>query len=197
MKKQLKRTTIFLVISFLTSCGQSDQKFKEKDVIVKQKREQIKISNEKAIINLSQRYNAVLGWDSLDFYTYHLQEIFIDKKKLLCFEGELEDITKKDSSYYLKVKSTYRASFKKYVAQISLNHQAFAKLQKVLKTNNFNNKGCFIVKVSQIISVSPEIKSESEYDGEESSSFLYYDFNESLLIFKGELIDFYFKEEEY
>lgn len=195
MKKQFVQTIILLTIVLLTCCGKSEQQIKEeKEDFVKQKNEQLKITNKKALINLTQKYSAIMGWDTLDFYTYQYQEMFIDQRKPICFEGELNDITKTDSSYYLKLRNTSWHYKKNCIALISLSRQNFIEFNKILKSKNHTNEGCFVFKVSKIISASPEIKSDIEMEGEDSYSYLGFDFDETLLIFKGELIDFYLNE---
>jgi hypothetical protein len=198
MTKLLGLTLTLFTIILLTSCGKSDKEVKEakeeKEAVVKQKKEQLKTTNEKAIINLSQKYNAVLGWDTLELYTYLYQEMFIDQRKPISFEGELYDITKTDSTYFLKVRNSSWHYNKNYIALISLSRQNFVEFQKILKSNYHTNEGCFVFKVSKIVPASPEIKSDLELNGEDSYSYLDYDFDETLLIFKGELIDFYLNE---
>ncbi len=201
MTKLLGLTLTLFTIILLTSCCKSDKEVteakEEKKAVVKQKKEQLKTSNEKAIINLSQKYNAVLGWDTLELYTYLYQEMFIDQRKPISFEGELTDITKTDSTYFLKVRNSSWHYDKNYIALISLSRQNFVELQKILKSNNHTNEGCFVFKVSNIVSAYPEIKSDFKLNGEDSYSYLDYDFDETLLIFKGELIDFYLNESTY
>ncbi len=198
MTKQFGLTLAFFTIILLASCGKSDKEVKElkeeKEAVVKQKNEQLKTTNEKAIINLSQKYNAVSGWDTLELYTYLYQEMFIDQRRPICFEGELNDITKTDSTYFLKVRNSSWHYNKNFIALISLSRQNFVEFQKILKSNNHTNEGCFVFKVSKIVSASPEIKSDLELNAEDSYSYLDYDFDETLLIFKGELIDFYLNE---
>lgn len=167
---------------------------------MKEKLSQLKIINNKAMVNLSKKYSAVLGWDTLGHYTYLYQEMFIEDKKLICFEGQLSDIIKIDSIYYLKVQNVNTDYSKNFLAQISINNEKFIELQKILKLNNYTNDGSFIFKVSKIFSVCPQIKADIELvDKEldprsESYSYLAYDFNEPLLVFKGELIDFRLNE---
>jgi len=198
MTKQFGLTLTLFTIILLTSCGKSDKEVKEvkeeKEAVVKQKNEQLKATNEKAIIDLSQKYNAVSGWDTLELYTYLYQEMFIDQRKPISFEGELNDITKTDSTYFLKVRNSSWHYNKNYIALISLSRQNFVEFLKILKSNNHTNEGCFVFKVSKIVSASPEIKSDLELNGEDSYSYLDYDFDETLLIFKGELIDIYLNE---
>jgi len=192
MKKPLENKITLLLIFFLISCGKSDQQIKE--TILKEKNEQLETVNKEAIINLTQKYNSVLGWDSLKQYTYLYQEMFVEQRKTISFEGELSDITKIDSTYYLNVRNTKFYYNKNYIALIALNRQKFIELQNILKSNNHTNEGCFVFRVSKIVSASPEIKSDIESDGEDFYSYINYDFNNTLLIFKGDLIDFYLNE---
>ncbi len=191
MIKMYGNLLTLLILIFLISCGKSELQIKEeKDAVLKQKEEQLKTTNEKAATILSKKYNAQIGWDTLDLYTYLYQEMFIDQRNPISFEGKLEDIIKLDSSYILKVLNTNRT----YIAQISMNRERFVEFQKIFNSKNRGNEGCFVFQVSKIISASPEIKSDYEFDGEGSYSFLDYDFDQSLLIFKGDLIDFYVNE---
>ncbi len=176
----------------MISCSKSDQQTKEK--ILKEKNEQLETVNKEAIINLTQKYNSVMGWDTLKEYTYVYQEMFVEQRKTINFEGELSDITKIDSTYYLNVRNKKFYYNKNYIALIALNRQKFIELQNILKSTNHTNEGCFVFRVSKIVSASPEIKSDIESDGEDFYSYINYDFNNTLLIFKGDLIDFYLNE---
>ena len=189
-----RKTILFIAIVLLTGCGKSEQQIKDEEKkIVSQKREQIKVVNKKEIADFSSKYNAISGWDTVGNLTYVLQEMFSQETKPISFEGELKDITKTDSSYFLKIYRRGRHDKQNYITQISITKEKFIELIKQLKLPNHSNTGCFIFKVSKIISASPVIKSNSELEGEDTYSYLEYDFDESLLIFKGELIDFYLK----
>jgi hypothetical protein len=98
---------------------------------------------------------------------------------------------KNDSIFFLKVYSSSWNPYKNYVADISLSPQKFLELNKILQSKNHSHDGCFIFKVSEIITILPQIKSGFDFNGEDSYSYLEYDFDETLLIFKGELIDLY------
>jgi hypothetical protein len=186
---------IILSIVLLSSCGKTEQQIKEeKEAIIWQKKKQLKIYNEQSIIELSKNYNSVLGWDTVETYTYVLQEMFIDNEKPISFKGMLIDIIKTDSSYSLVLYKAGGHYHKNTIAKISSSPEKFIELRKILESYNHSNIGCFIIKVSKIISAYPQIKSEFEYDIEMSYSYLDYDFDEPLLIFNGELIDFYLNE---
>jgi len=195
MIKLFKQVLILITLALLTSCGDSEKQTEEKNkAVVEQKKEQLKAVNEKAIIDLSHKYNSVLGWAKIEPFSYVLQDMFINTGKLITFIGELKDITKLDSTYYLIVYNSRRLLVKKYyIAKISLNHQQFLEIKKNLESKNKKHRvnGCFVFKVSKIITILPQIKSTNNFDGEDSYSYLEYDFHETLFIFKGELIDFY------
>lgn len=201
MIKQFGLSITLFTIILLTSCGKSDKEIKElkelkevKEAVVKQKIEKLKTKNKKAIINLSKKYNAVSGWDTLEVYTYLYQEMFIDQRKPISFEGRLNDITKTDSTYFLKVWNSKNRSYNKNsMALISLSRQNFVEFQKILKSNSHTDEGCFVFKVSKIVSGYPEITSDDELRSIDFNS--YFNFY-NLLIFKGELIDFYLIERE-
>jgi hypothetical protein len=192
MKKQFVLALILSTLLLLFACGKSEKQIrKEKWSVVKQKTEHVKAINKKASINLSRKYNSVTGWDTLECYTYIYQEMFIDQGRLISFEGELKDITKTDSTYYLRIHNIGWYYSQNYIALISLRPQKFLEFQKVLHYNNQTNEGCFVFKVSKILSALPAIKSEFELDVEDSYSYIDYKLAKTLLIFKGDLIDFY------
>jgi hypothetical protein len=195
MTKQCGQALTLLLILLLTSCGKSAKEVKEeKEATINQKTEELKITNKSASVNLSLKFNAVCGWDTLEPYTYVFQQMFIDQKKPISFEGVLKDITKTDSTYILKVFNTGWHHDQNYIAQITLSPSQFSELNSVLQSNNHSKKGCFIFNVSNIVSVSPAMKPGIDSDGGDSIAYLDLEFNENLIIFKGELIDFYLNE---
>lgn len=186
---------LMLLASLLSSCGKTEEDIKEeKQKAIGQKENELKSSNENNIAKLVTKNHAVCGWDTLQPYTHVYHKMFIEEHKLINFEGVIKDITKNGLTYLLKVHNMRRRHHRNYDAEISISTEQFEELEKLLKSNGRNNRGCFIFKVSKIVSVSPEIKSEIEYDGEDSYSYLTYDFDETLLIFKGDLSDFYLNQ---
>jgi hypothetical protein len=184
-----------LLVSLLSSCGKTEEDIKEeKQKAIEQKESELRSSNENNITKLVTKNHAVRDWDTLLPYTYVYQNMFIEENKPITFEGVIKDITKNGLNYVLKVHSMHRRRHRNYDAEISVSAEHFQGIEKLLKSNGRIDKGCFIFKVSKIISVSPEIKSEIEWNGEDSYSFLTYDFQETLLIFKGELLDFYLNQ---
>ncbi len=200
MTKQIRQTIFFSAIILLTSSCKSEQEIEEE--VINQKKKQLKSANEKEISDLNEKYNAISSWDSLETFTYVLQEKFIDENKPISFQGKITDLSKSDSTYLLKVRKTSDWSYKwNYIALISLSKEKFIELKKILESSNHSNEGCFIFKVSKIASPFGKIKSYPLVDentgisssNEYSDSELHLDFNfyDKLLIFQGDLIDFH------
>lgn len=196
MKDLLKIMLILISIILLTSCGKSEadikyEKEKSEKKAAQLKREQLKKEKDKAISDLYLKYGMVKGWENVDTFTYALQEMYLEKGKTMVFEGTLKDIMKSDDTYFLIVEGINEYYGHNNIANISLDSEKFNELRKHLKSKSNSLGGCFVFKVSNIISPLYQIKSGSESGSEECSSFLEYSMNESLLIFKGDLIEFY------
>lgn len=203
MTKQIRHTIFFSAIILLTSSCKSEQEIKEE--VVNQKNEQLNSANEKEISDLNEKYKVISRWDSLETFTYVLQEKFISETKPISFQGEITDISISDSTYLLKVKKTLYLRYKwNYIAVISLSKEKFIELKKILESSNHSNEGCFIFKVSKIASPFVKIKSyplvdensgiSSSNEYSDSELYLDFDFYDKLLIFQGDLIDFHLNE---
>jgi len=182
----LINSILFLVILPITilSCGDKKEK----------KRNELNEKNKTAYVGIIEKYSASIV-DSINDYTFSCQKKFIEQKSLLGFKGSVSDIIKTDSNYILQVYTTVRS--KNYVARIIIDTPMF---QRLLPLLNFDyrrkQKGCFIIKVSQIISKSPSIDLDIDSGDEENDSYVSIgDFgSERILIFKGTLVDFYLNE---
>ena len=156
------------------------------------------IKNEAAI--LTSKYNSISRWDTATNYTYQLQEIFDKGSKLITFVGRMKDLEKKDSNYILKVNSRYSKFKDHYFAEILVPPNKISELLKALISKTHYKDGCFILRNVKVKSTSTLDISSELYDpveGEEPSSYLYYDFEGRLFILRGELVDFYlYKEPE-
>lgn len=192
MFNQNKFSLFLLTVILLFSCGKSNSKQQEE--IAGNSVEQQTSLFETSIINLSNKYNAIRRWDTLVTFTYELQEMLIDQDKLVSFEGRFMDVIKTDSSYLLIVMNSRMHFNRNYMAQITISQEDFNRLRVQLSADRRFGKGCFIMKVSKITTASPEIKSDSDLQDQGLYSYLFYDFQESLIIFKGELIDFCLNE---
>jgi hypothetical protein len=197
MIKQI--TLLFRLIAsiVLVSCGQSEQQTeKERQRVSEtQKEEQLKHKNKNAFVDLSRKFNAVSDWDTLGGYTADLQEILIDKNRPVSFKGKIKDIVKVDSVYFVIVVDSYSLRRNEdHLARIALTSEMYKKLKAQMKSKRYSDEGCFVFTVSEILSSSTKIVSEHESEGEDVYSYLHYDIDETLLVFKGEMIDFALKE---
>lgn len=200
-KNHYKLPIIFFAIILLASCGKSELEIQEeKQKMADQNQHELTTLNKKSITDLATKYKAVSGWDTLHLWTYHFQEMFIDSSKLINFIGGIEDITKIDSFYILRVhyinqyvEINYNSD-KNYIAEIAVNRQQLQHIRDLIISKIHSNEGSFIFRVSKIISATPEIKSDFEFNGEKSYPYPDQDFDENLIIFKGVFVDCYLNE---
>jgi len=183
---------IVLMVFISLSCGKSSDDIKEeKEKAIEQSADS---SNKRTIQELVTKYHAVINWDTLHPYTYLFQKMFIEENRLMSFEGDIKDVTKYGTVYILKVRHFGKWHKRNYEAEISVSKDIFQDIEKHLSSGDYGDIGCFIIKVSRIVSMNPVLTSEYESEGEESYSYLTYDFEERLIIFKGDLVDFYFRQ---
>jgi hypothetical protein len=192
------KTLLLLMLStYFVSCGHKETK-KEEWEIKYDKEKELDSLNQLKSSELSLQRSAISGWDTSKLYTYQLQEIFSSEGKPIAFIGNINDIIKKDSIYILKIYGSTRNSTKTYIAEITANISQLDELKKQFNPHKHKQKGCFIFKVVKIQSIYPKLSSEVETDGpdvDDASSYLTFNFDETLIQFKGILIDYYlFKE---
>lgn len=208
----------FLIPLFvIISCTQKNNELKKSaEEIKSEKGGQMDSLNISKAISLSSKNNAIIGWNvseverkKLAFslqelfdstqkgkkkYTYALQELFDTTNKPVSFLGRVVDIIKKDSLYILHLHNSDIPSDDNYLSEISVSFLKFQKLKKFF-SNGRRLDGCFIFKVNKVISAYPKLTSDIEYSGSDDPSndysYLTYDFDENLIVFKGELVDFY------
>ena len=170
-------------ITFLTvlliSCGDSkkeSEKIPEKSSyeIRHDKQKLLDSLNKNEASKLTNNYNAIVGWDTVNHFTFYLQELFEKEKRPISFIGIIIDVIKKDTSYVLKVISSNMT----FNAEISVTKELFNKLNPLLQEKEII-EGCFIFKVTNITSNNSILESEIDPNGDNA-----------LLKFHGKLIDF-------
>lgn len=193
----IKAFQLIIFISAIASCGES-QKETEKDKyqIRQEKQNDLDTLNTNEAKRVSKTFNAVSNWDTTNYYTYSLQELFESDTRPVSFIGEIKDIIKKDSVFILKVVNTNSIISKNFIAEIIVNASLFKTLKQKLSLRE-RNEGCFIFQVIKITSHLPILKSEVESNGnngEDASSHLTLDFDESLVKIQGRLLGYYLYE---
>lgn len=183
---------MFINVAFL-SCGQEKKEPpKEKWEVRYDKQKQLDTLNKNEASNLALRLNAISGKDSTLKFTYQLQEIVQKNNQSVSFIGNITDITKVDSNYILKIYGTFAKQ--DCFGEISVSSDVFQKLYSQLDLKSSIRKGCFIFKPTSIKS-SSLLTIDSEVSGGETiddvTTELTYDFNDVILFFKGNLIDYY------
>jgi hypothetical protein len=193
MKKRIYLTGIFVVVVCLCACSKRSQK-SENDVR-NERYDAMNNRNQDETKKLAQKYEAAQGWDSLCYYSYQFEELFIQEKKKICFQGGIDDIEKRDSLYFIEAVNATKYDFN-YLAEISLSQDQFKQMQ--LSGNDYL-EASFILEVTQIEKITPRIATiyENDYDEEGhqiGNAYLDLDFDESLVLIKGNLVDFYIFE---
>jgi len=193
------KAPLLLLTIILASCGGYSKKEPPKEdwQIRHEKRKQLDTLNKNEAGNLSQQHNAIIGWDTLTEYTYQLQDLIATDSRL-SFTGDITDIIKKDSNYVLRVIGSYIYSHafsnRTYLAEILVSPSKFREINILLADKKHSNEACFIFNCNKVIS-SSKLALDSEVSGSETegdlSSYLTYDFDETLVILQGEIIDYY------
>ncbi|MBK9255539.1 MAG: hypothetical protein IPM42_08640 [Saprospiraceae bacterium] len=175
MKKVIQITLLFSVACCL-SCGKSENELrKEAELLI--------AKNKAAILALDLKYDCKANWDSAAHFTYNLQDMFLTHKNPINLMGKIVDITKVDSIYHVMVHTGWEYE-REYFADISIEEKKFIDFKKSIKSPNRWTTGSFVFKVSNISSKYPKLDCFERY----------LDYDESLIIFSGDLIDFYFNE---
>ena len=205
-----------LLILFTVSCGEPKKEppkseFKineEKQANIDSLQANLDSLNHIEVMNIAKKNNAIIGWDTIKRYSYQLQELLDSINRSISFIGKISDITKKNNGFILKV-FRYNENHQKFrmffLSEISLSFSQLQELNKFILSNKYSGVCCFILKVKQMTSSFPKLTSEVQggyYEGEdeegmptirgeEATSYLTYDFTQTLVMLKGELVDFY------
>jgi hypothetical protein len=197
----LKAATYILLISSLTSCvKQEEDKWQQ----LARQREENKVrvdkENDASIMKLLRKNEAWAGWDTSNLYTWALQEAIIDSSLMIAFPGTVNDIFKKDSSYYLLIShshlnSHYTGSERKdYRALVRMNREQLILLSETLQKPGNSHNGMFVLKAESIIPHAPQLKHELDEDWFEPDATpeieFSLDYGYIYLTFHGALIDF-------
>ena len=193
MTKIIKQLFLLLPI-FVVSCSNSKKEpEKSKYDIQKEQQANLDTLNLKEGEKISNSHNAIVGWDTAEKFTFYLQELFENSSRPISFIGEIKDIIKKDSNYILKVMNSNSLSYKRFNAEISVAPSMFQELKSQLQLKT-DYQGCFIFQVKKISSSQPILNSEIDSNGdnvEDASSYITFDFDETLIKFQGKLIAYY------
>jgi hypothetical protein len=162
------------------------------------KKEVSKIDDSKTITFI-QNSNANSSWDTTFTYVFELQEQFENTNTLMCFEGDIADIIKDDSTYVLKLNHKTANEFGRsdfIIAYARITPQLKSEILSKIESNSLST-GAFNLKVSKIrpstIGISPEI----EGNGDHAFPYLEYNYSSSLLIIDAELINYQLDEAKF
>lgn len=163
---------ILIFFSFLiSSCSQ-----KESD----------KTSTENKEVNfaLIKKYNALTDWDSESRFSVEYQQAF-DKRNIY-FEGTIQDIEKKDSSFLLSIHSSIVPQ--DYLAKVIIDSTTCSGIINKIKKGK-GKEGQFILVINKVFStMNPSIESDTNADDDNGGTYI--DFDNAVFVFKGNLIDY-------
>jgi hypothetical protein len=185
---------LLIIISIIiVSCGQENKEpIKDKEEIRYDKQKQLDTLNKKETVNLAAKFNAIQSKKNDLKFTYQIQKLIKDSDKLISVTGDITDIVQKEGNYILKIYGNF--SKKDALFEISVSPEMFQRILNQFDPKYSTHKGCFIFKPTSIKS-SSLLKIDSEVSGgetiDDAESSLTYDFNDAILLFKGNLIDYY------
>lgn len=160
MNSKIVSIVAILLITICTfSCGIKEKKEKEK----KEKKldsieSAIITKNKDCITALELKYRPIIFWDTSIFFTYKLQDMIVGNR--IGIYGEILDITKVDTNYFLKLEYSERPysdfynhkTFIEY-ANIYFEKINLIRLETILNSYENSRRGYFIIKVNNVDSV--------------------------------------------
>ena len=178
-------------IMLFVRCGNEGKNLSDTEII-KSKKDSVEMYNNANSDALITQYHAVSGWDTLNRFSYELDEVFENKEIAYSMKGDIGDISKNDSLYTLKIHGGISAYFNEYLLELEISPFEFAKLKAKISAP-INRNGIFIFKPIKISHTYPKLSSEKS--GEDDTE-LTYDFSQRLMRIRGKLIDYYLLKED-
>lgn len=191
----LPKNLLIAISLMVASCGQEKKEpTKQKSEVQVQydRQKQLDTLNKNEAANLVAKLNAIQSKDNGLKFTYQIQEIVKDSSRPISAIGNITDIIQKDGIYVFKIYG--RFSKRDCLFEISATPEMFLKILNQLDPKYSLHKGCFIfkptsIKSSSLLTIDSEVSGGESIDDAESN--LTYDFNDAILFFKGNLIDYY------
>ena len=177
----------------IASCAQETKEpLKDKSEIRYEKKKQLDTLNNSEAANLTSKLNAIQSEHNNLKFTYQIQEVVKDSSRPISVIGYITDIVQKDSIYIFKIYGFF--SEKDCIFEINVSSEIFQKIFNQLDPKSSLQKVCFIfkptsVKSSSLLTIDSEVSGGETIDDAETD--LTYDFTNIILLFKGNLIDYY------
>ncbi|MFC4231404.1 hypothetical protein ACFOW1_05850 [Parasediminibacterium paludis] len=147
--------------------------------------------NEIEIREMIKHYDAIILDDTIEQYTFRLQDIFIKQNKLLSVRAEIFDAYQNGNLFTLKIMPRDIIDEKIKVLEVIVDSTQQEGLKKKLEYNKVTHQsGCFIIKVSNVISLGPEIEYKIDNEDQSNPYISSEEENKRLLSIKGRLIDY-------
>lgn len=194
---------ICLIIFLIWGCGSTDSRKNELAQEEESRFNRINIENNISTDSIEterikSKYNANSAWDTLSF-TYQLEENLVLKGEFASVKADLNDILKKDSTYYIKIINKIDfymgnpSNFDEVLLYLKINNNQFNLIKNIKLSHEnslgFGKTGIFIFKAKSINNFNSRVLDSNinESTGESSSEVN----NTKALLINGDLIDFY------
>jgi hypothetical protein len=167
---------------------------KEKWEIRQERQTNIDSLNQQESEKLSQTFDAVSGSDTTIKFTSQIQEA-VSRHRMISIIGRVNDITKTDTGYILKVQGTFGDH--DFFADLVVAAKQYGNLVSKPNFKAYTSKACFIVaprsiSSSSMLTIGSEVTNGST---EDASSQLTYDYNDVLIFIKGTTVNYYLYKE--
>ena len=196
----IKFIPVILVI-FFNSCSDNN---KEEQIKNEKRAEKIIIENDKiqrvkVISKLSNKFNARISFDTLEYqFTYQYQKFLNQNNKIIIEDFEITNIDMKDDSSFLVSikKGVYREKFIDFLCTKSELYKICQEPLNDEPIKNLIEDRFLILKLNSVKKIKLKIDSDGENTGEgDINTYIQIKASEAF-IFKAEFIDTYLKNEK-
>ncbi len=198
MKEKIKIIVVLLIIGAVFYFGY--QYYKKETPREGEEIQKIESQREIVIRNLTEKYDALAGWNKDIYYTIQLQNLLVDSDKLVLFTADVDDIFIKDDQYYVRFITpefwgwTASESEVYFVLKCDLDKAIELLSNKEAEDNLFSDN--YYVVIAQIESVTKPMLQITGFSGYESEEVeLEYE-PSSVFVATGNFIDFIYIEKE-
>ena len=190
----MKHLTLFaILISFLFSCNDGNNKLKEADQQEEIQREQKVKARWENLNNIAIHFGAIVGFDTLHYsLSYEYQNLLDKNNKIILDNFDIDDVVKTDSVYAVSIhKSSYSKLFFEFTCNANQVEELLADSSRNNIHRHYRSDGKIIVAAINFIK-KVKFKIETEVvspDSEDEEPDVNLDLGISKdFIFKGQLI---------
>ena len=189
----MKHLTLFVIlISFLFSCNDSNNKLKEADQQEELQRDQKVKARWKNLNNIAMHFGAIVGFDTLHYsLSYEYQNLLDKNNKIILDNFDIDDVVKTDSVYVVSIhKSSYSKLSFEFTCNVNQVEKLLADSSHYIHRHYRSDGKIIIAAINSIKKVKFKIETEVvSPDNEDEEPDVNLDLGISKdFIFKGQLI---------